>query len=875
MSSEKTNYLQLHKWIGTDFVLFEELNENADKIDGKMKQINDGLIAAGSKNATQDVSIGALEAQVSQATAVSSLDLSKPVQVVNAAKRSRLKLDRIKGRTLTNLLGTLGGDSMPNALTSSNVTVTSDTSSATSGTRSTLVTATGTTAVEHYAFTERLPILPNRYWVFIGDIQTSKGVASYRFIFRDASGNVVDDLSTGGTPAGGWTTTGLLITTKSLAATMEVRVQVYKSDGSIGFVPSGESARFDSARLYQVSQADYDSLKTYNYADWNRRFPFVLSSTSTNGIHITRYGDNLAPSFREWTFIPIGTITDSYTHVITANGTEQNCATNLKAVPGTTYTFAATRTNGGRIGMDFRDAQNVNLASTGLVDAASVTLKAPANTVSVNIVTSVPASLPSGVQVEFKNPTLNIGTVALPFKPRVYDYLYFPDVTLASSIAGDVADEIYEENGKYYKLNTYRQLAVDGSLSWVYNIAVPGLKRVWTESIAGYVSNFYADFQRFDGKVLLPGIYTDGPDRYTFEEGIKLFITIANKDSGWGDSYTPTADEIKAYFNGWTMGDVNGNLYTTGTKYWSRIYCGVGAPMTQPSGAIVVNEPAVSTLPTSQASGYTPYRLSYRLTQPYVTEIKPEGAITLNEGPNQIETGVGLIVRERANPYRDGNGAYNINNGNYPSSNLTRRTGKILNVYRDRTEDGTWVRSTDMATASGVLAQSKYLDPAAVYEVTYQAIDPISTPVTSLTAITDTNLKTVLDTLADVSTDLETRVSVIERSAPNKVQPQWITATLLNGWIANGVAPAYMRDGFGNVHLRGSAKSGAVASGTVLFVLTPEYRAKSYGQYTLKSDNGTTTVYGTLAISEDGRVTLYHNVGNAGLFLDGITFSTV
>ena len=30
-----------------------------------------------------------------------------------------------------------------------------------------------------------------------------------------------------------------------------------------------------------------------------------------------------------------------------------------------------------------------------------------------------------------------------------------------------------------------------------------------------------------------------------------LLITVSNTDSGWGDDYTPTADEIKAYFNGW------------------------------------------------------------------------------------------------------------------------------------------------------------------------------------------------------------------------------------------------------------------------------------------------------------------------------------
>ncbi|WP_217563080.1 hypothetical protein [Paenibacillus sp. GbtcB18] len=808
--------------------------------------------------------IEAVNGQVSSSPAVANLDLSKPVQVIQSAKRSRLKIDQIKGRTLTNLLGMLGGDSLPSALTSYNATVSTDTVSYTSGTRSTLVTATGTTAVGHFASTDQLPILPSRQYVFIGDVQTTKGVAGYRFIFRDATGNVVDDLGTGGTPPGNWTTTGLLITTKATAATLELRVQVYKIDGSINYVPSGEAARFDSARLYQVNAADYDSLKTYDYADWNRRFPFVLSSTSTNGIHITRYGENLAPSFREWTFINVGTITDSYTHVVTANGTDQNSQTNIKAVPGTTYTFAVTRTNGGKIGFDFRDAQNVGIGGTGLVDAASVTLKAPPNTVSVNIVTSVPASVPSGVQVEFKNPTFNIGATALPFKPRVYDYLYFPDVTLASSIAGDVADEIYEQNGKYYKLNVYRQLTVDGSLNWIYNFAVPGVKRVWTESIPGYDSNWYAAFQRGDGKILLPGYHVDGPDRFTFEEGIKLFITIANKDSGWGDNYTPTADEIKAYFHGWRMYWWNPTTKlpetynNQGPKSWEPI-------MNTETGA------ETSVLPTSRWKGHTPYTLSYRLTQPFTTEITPEGAITLNEGPNQIETGVGMIVRERMTTGVSGTYVTSNDLGNGTSFKV--RVKKVQAIYRNRRQDTQWFFNN--LSSSGlekpVIDRLSY-NPDAVYEATYTALDPISTPIASITASTDTNLKTVVDTLADASADVETRVSILERLTPSSSQPQWIRPTLLNGWLPV-FDPGYRKNSLGRIELKGSIKNGIVANETVLFYLPDGYRPRLPLDLTLKSDNGTTVLFGTLNIAPTGAVRIVHNNGNVVLYLDGLSFT--
>ena len=72
---------------------------------------------------------------------------------------------------------------------------------------------------------------------------------------------------------------------------------------------------------------------------------------------------------------------------------------------------------------------------------------------------------------------------------------------------------------------------------------------------------------KYDGKVLISynGAIPDyGADRYYVNFSGQLFeVSVSNLDSGWGDNYTPTADEIKAYFMGWKMYDTANGATTS------------------------------------------------------------------------------------------------------------------------------------------------------------------------------------------------------------------------------------------------------------------------------------------------------------------------
>ncbi len=58
----------------------------------------------------------------------------------------------------------------------------------------------------------------------------------------------------------------------------------------------------------------------------------------------------------------------------------------------------------------------------------------------------------------------------------------------------------------------------------------------------------------------------------------KLYITISDSESGWGENYEQSSAEISAYFNGWityekeTLGKFGGS----GTQVWAKRYKGTG-----------------------------------------------------------------------------------------------------------------------------------------------------------------------------------------------------------------------------------------------------------------------------------------------------------
>lgn len=102
----------------------------------------------------------------------------------------------------------------------------------------------------------------------------------------------------------------------------------------------------------------------------------------------------------------------------------------------------------------------------------------------------------------------------------------------------------------------------------------------------------------------------------------------------------------------------------------------------------------------------------------------------------------------------------------------------------------------------------------------------------------------------------------------------WVTATLLNSWVAFGgseATPAYQKTADGIVRLRGAVKSGSSATATVM-TLPVGYRPPANWR-TVVLVNAGTLCY--VRVQSDGTVNFTFGGDTSGTWLDGIEFSTL
>ncbi|QDH19550.1 hypothetical protein [Saccharibacillus brassicae] len=305
---------------------------------------------------------------------------------------------------------------------------------------------------------------------------------------------------------------------------------------------------------------------------------------------------------------------------------------------------------------------------------------------------------------------------------------------------------------------------------------------------------------KFNGTLLAVGSVVDyGADKFVVDSSRNLLeMGVANIDSGWGPNYSPSADEMRAYFNGWVMttqeswGSAPVPYNGSGTKGWVRrwVNASQGTKMTVGSIGSWVNNSARSVLPTDISGDWTPYNLHYKLASPTVELIASEGQLVLTEGDNVIEVGSGIILREAAPILRTATAA---------------AMGK---------GDPSWVISTANAYGNEkVRIEDSNYDETAVYTFTYLRLD--KSPIASFTDSLSESEKAQLVDLIRNAGDTAARVSVLEAKKAEKDTPAWITPTLLNGWIQynDGFSNlVYFKNALGQVIVRGLIRNGTQAT---------------------------------------------------------------
>ncbi|MGY5345558.1 hypothetical protein ACXFAU_24205 [Paenibacillus glucanolyticus] len=790
-TSPSTTYFDLDKYI----------DQNADAVDQFAGEASEA--------------IGALEKRLDTEER-REVVLQPGLQIVNAERSAPFKLSGIKGRTLVNLLGREGNVEDITKWYPYQSTIANDTSNFTTGSKSIKITiSTGFTA-GNAGSNVQVQLNAGKYYIVVADLKNGNAASALVYL-NNATGNK------GLTPTTSDTTKFVPVFrayNPTVDALSEAVISINGTAGQFGYG--------DAIRIYEISAAEYAALDSMTPEQVAAKYPYVDSVTPVRNPYAIRYGENLLPSLYEWNIHAQAKANGPYTLSLASTAATQNTYINIRVIPNTDYVLSGvvtggTSTTGGYITVGWVDATGTTFISwVGEIYTGGSPRKihSPANAVYAQVVCTTTGA----GNYEFTNVMLTAGSTPKPFKPREDSMLALQTDLYADPLTGANADEVFEKDGQYFKLAKWKKVVLDGSLHWVFTNNFVGFKRV---AISFTDTNFKTTSDigvKYDGKILGFGnTHLDGDRSHIYTPSNVIYVSIYNTDSGWGDNYTPTPDEIKAYFMGWFMYTAGQNPTSpaagyigSGTKVWT-------SQLSRNSSDFV------STLPTTQALNWTPYQLVYQLATPTVEPIVSAGMLTFNEGDNKIEVGTGIVLGEKANPVLNGP-HYNVNNTNYPLSLLDNKTERIIRFYKNNADDP-WSKFTNLAYGNeGLYTLAANFDPSAAYSVTYLMLDKL--PIAPFSGSYATNEKAMLQELTDVVQQNATAVSVLMNKKADKDAPGWITPTLLNGWIpySDGVnyygypSAQYTKDSQGFVYLRGLVKKGSPSS--FIFYLPEGYRPK-------------------------------------------------
>lgn len=770
---------------------------------------------AGSNN-TQIATTSYVDSVVSTSPAATPLNLSYGHQIVTVPRNTPYNLLNITGRTLINLLGRDGNfESIPTGWGQFQASTAIYTTSKAYGSNSLKITiAAGSGEFGAYgSIVHNVPVKSGSYYIVVGEfrnLSASGAMLKFNGIYSDTI-----------TDATKFATAYL----KTIAATT--------GNLSLEIVVAGavdQIALADGIRVYELSATEYASISGMTTAQIAAKYPYVDDVRSIVNPYVIKQGENLLPPFTEWT------ANDTYTYKVepyridftVSNLFDFGLFKHVDVLPNQQYTFSVNRegTNGAvRINYINRDGTFIGTSVYYRQDSV-IQFTTPSNAVQIMIFLSneVAANTITNGTFTFNNPMLNLGSTALPFKPKADDYLLFPNVQLASNVDNTIYDTLSKRDGRYWKLSYFKAIDLDGSRIYDITNHFTGFKRIrinlgvsTIHSNNGLVDSFSA--VKYDGKILTK--HVDVIDGAGLDSNGLFYMDISSTDTGWGDNYSPSYAEVQAYFYGWKMSATNtaspAPYNGMGSRYWFQVGT---APLSSAAYTFA------DATPTTAIAAVKPYKLQYQLATPIVEEITLEGDITLHEGLNQLEVGNGMIVREKTNPYKYDNGYQLINNLIAPSSLLGYRPGKLISVYRNNLiERRVTVDPNDInryGNYSLSIAPTNY-DQSAAYTITYLALDQYSltSNVQSIQGEYASNLKTIVDTLATNQATMATRVGVLENTKSQKAQPQYIKPALLNG--STYFRGGYYKDGTGRVYVDMGIAGGSVTEGTALMQFPKGY----------------------------------------------------
>ncbi|MFJ2045798.1 hypothetical protein ACIOBL_19545 [Paenibacillus taichungensis] len=757
-SSPSTTYFDLDKYLDQNW---EKVDEGVGKMEEKAEE------TAAQVSSIQE----RLDTEKRR-----SVTLEPGLQIISAERASAFKLEGLKGRTLVNLLGRDGGCEDLSKIGVHQSTLTLDSANKVQGSNGLKIAInTGTSGIGFFTAS----LKAGKSYVAIAEVKNGNGTSVYiNLAGVGAKGNPVTD------------TTKFNVTWTRYTPPSDMTLNV---DVGVVGTAVGQFGYADAVRLYELSAVEYAALASMTSEQIAAKYPYVEGIQPVRNPYGLRYGVNLLPPFYEWT--KTGHLSNSVgqyeavgTLLAAAISTDAYASYEFGVLPNQDYTISNPAESTGFLRLTSYDIARSRRQAVFIKPGESKVITTRAEVVRMEVVLSGVTSYTgeyytsdwtwqAGTTRTFKNPMLNVGSVGKPFKPRKDAMIALQTDLYADPGTGANADEVIERDGQYFKLAMWRMVTLDGALVYrsIQNKTDYKIVGCKMPEAAPFFNKLFV--YKYNGNLLTKTSTMVGPDNaYFLTNDLTDFnVSIANSDSGWGESYTPTADEIKAYFMGWVIFDGSAgtgsgnspdvptsNVYKgTGSKWWVRRSDGVSRSWSD----------ATNILPTTQAPNWTPYQLLYQLATPVVEPTTSEGQLTLIEGSNQVEVGTGIVLRENVKPY-----TYTINinniNDNSPESagNLKNKTNRLLTIYAEGLQDFRWSKLSNIANANGggVAQYIGTLDKSKSYSVTYLMLEtyPVATFVGS---VADSEKALLTDLVKDVQHGA-TSLSLLERSLKDSLR---------------------------------------------------------------------------------------------------------
>ncbi|TVX92233.1 hypothetical protein [Paenibacillus agilis] len=792
-----------------------------------------------------------------------TLAFTPGVQVIESEIDTPVTVDNVMGRTLVNLLGRTGNCEDASKFSSAQGTHSTDTTTKVNG-----IASIKSTVGDGHPYVNTVYDLDttifkrgaNKKFIALADVKNGNAV-KVELLFSDWKAYE----STRGTSVitDRFTTVWTLIDTEKIAADSTLSRLVFQVTGA-----KGQYGNIDALRLYELSQAEYAAIEAMTSDKVAAKYPYVDGMTNvTNPYAIVTGGNMLPPLYSGVSSgVKVELKNDYEVKITTTTKLQWYSIAGIQVQPNTDYTLSVEH--------DGRISVYGVTSKESLVPNTTSDKKVTFNTKN-NAVIDVNFSNAEGFEgtFTFKNPMLTVGSEPKPFQPQKRSMWAVETELAANPVTGADADALYTgDDGLPYVLEKWEKVKDLSQMQWTgETLTYTGFKRVYSPIDNGV--HYSQLVSKFDG-TMLPNIgggvmWTKGDLSQLYING-NIIISISNVDSGWGDKYTPTEEEIKAYFLGWTMysgtagnsPDVPANnLYNgTGTKWWVRRKGGNGRDW----------QNATAELPTVQATDWTPYRLQYLKAKPSVVPVeKYETGAMLTTGANVVEVGSGIVIREKAPLYGDEGYGKQINR--IDRSPLRHKLKSFISIYRGAHLDTVWTIDNTLAHGNQrAYTDADEYDPTATYYTTYTMLTP--TLAASFHVKAAANMRGTVAELVEHVGDVERRLSVVEIQKADAAEVlTWIKPTLINGWQQfNETYTASYTKVKGVVYFRGRLKGGSLSK--VAFRLPKEFLPHENSLFVVRAYTGSVNVSCTVGVETNGDVTVYDQNGEVNL--ENVVFPT-